>query len=149
MGRRSLLLIPLFLYSYIKGDFIPIQILLTQELTNEQNLWLHNLNSNIQDSNVITTLLNTYDEHHSEKNYQSVMNIISEANEAKFKEATNMCEALERIYWEVHGERIMREQKEALDKAVEEAVAEAVAERDTYYQKQIEELQTQLAIATA
>ena len=112
---------------YVKGDFIPIQILVTQDLTNEQNLWLHNLNNNIQDTNIIGTLLNEYEKHQDEKNYKSIMNIITNANGKKFKEVSKMCEALERIYWEVHGERIMREQKEALDKAVAEAVAEAVA----------------------
>lgn len=45
-----------------------------------------------------------------------------------FKEVTVVCKALEDLYWEVHGERIQREQKEALDKAVAEAVAKAVAE---------------------
>ena len=39
-----------------------------------------------------------------------------------------MCEALERIYLEVNGERLARERKEELDKAVAEAVKVAVAE---------------------
>ena len=39
-----------------------------------------------------------------------------------------MCEALERIYLEVNGERLARERKEELDKAVAEAVAKAAKE---------------------
>ena len=39
-----------------------------------------------------------------------------------------MCEALENLYLEVHGERIERENQEKLDKAVAEAVDKAVAE---------------------
>lgn len=45
------------------------------------------------------------------------MDIIVHANKNAFKEVTVVCKALEDLYWEVHGERIMREQKEALDKA--------------------------------
>ena len=77
------------------------------------------------------------------------MDIIVHANKDAFKEVTVVCKALEELYWEVHGERIMREQKEAVDKAVAEAVdkavAEAVAEKDLY----IKQLETQLGIATA
>ena len=68
-----------------------------------------------------------------------------------------MCKALEDLYCEVHGERIQREQKEALDKAVaaavaaavaeavDVAVAKAVAEKDAY----IKQLELQLGIASA
>lgn len=153
---------------YIKGDFFTMQLLLTKELTNEQNLWLHNLTNDIQDSAVVTTLLNEYQKHQKENHYKSVMDIIVHANKETFKEVTVVCKALEDLYWEVHGERIQREQKEALDKAVAEAVdkavaeavaeavdkavAEAVAEKDNALANQatyIKQLEAQLGIATA
>lgn len=144
---------------YIHGDFFPIQLLVTQELTNEQNLWLHNLTNNIHDSAVITTLLNEYEQHYEEKYYQSVMNVITKANTEKFREVTGMCEALEEIYLSVHGERLKREQQEAVDKAVAEAVAdvtakvtaEVTAEKDAALASQaayIRQLEVQLGIAT-
>lgn len=139
---------------YVKGDFFPIQIILTSKLTDDENLWLHNLTDKIQDSTVIHTLLNEYEQHKNENLYRSVMNIITNANNTKFKEVTVMCEALERIYLEVHGERLEREQQEAIDRGIEEglqkavaealpiAVAEAVAEKDAYIKK----LEAQLAM---
>lgn len=139
---------------YVKGDFFPIQIILTSQLTNEENLWLHNLTDNIQDPTVIHTLLDEYEHHKNEKLYRSIMNIITNANDTKFKEVTVMCEALERIYLEVHGERLAREQQEAIDRGIEEglqkavaealpkAVAEVVAEKDAYIKK----LEAQLGI---
>ena len=154
---------------YIKGDFFPIQLILTSELTNEQNLWLHNLTNDIHDSAVVDTLISEYEKHQKDNHYKSVMDIIVHANKEAFKEVTTVCKALEDLYWEVHGERIQREQKEALDKAVavaveeavavavEEAVAKtmaidvpkavavAVAEKDAY----IKQLEAQLGIATA
>ena len=128
-------------------------IVLTQELTDEENLWLHNLTNNIQEKEVIERLLMEYQKHSGEKLYSSVMNIITNANAERFKEVTGMCEALERIYLEVNGERLARERKEELDKAVAEAVAEAVkeavektrAEQAAY----IKELEAKLAMQNA
>lgn len=154
---------------YIKGDLLPIQLLVTKDLTDEQNLWLHNLTNDIQDSTVIDSLVSEYEKHQKDTHYESIMDILVHANQDAFKEVTTMCKALEDLYWEVHGERIMREQKEALDKAVAEAVAEAVdvavartkaevipkaveaavaeavAEKDAY----IKQLELQLGIASA
>lgn len=153
---------------YIKGDLLPIQLLVTQELTDEQNLWLHNLTNDIQDSTVINSLVSEYEKHQKDTHYESIMDILVHANQDAFKEVTTVCKALEDLYWEVHGERIQREQKEALDKAVAEAVdvavaeavakavaeavtktkaevAEAVAEKDAY----IKQLELQLGIASA
>lgn len=130
---------------YIKGDFFPIQLLVTRDLSDEQNLWLHNLTNDIQNSTVVNTLISEYEKHKKDTHYKSIMDIIVHANKEAFKEVTVVCQALEELYWEVHGERIQREQKEALDKAV----AEAVAERDAYYQKEISKLKSQLGITTA
>ena len=113
---------------YVKGDLIPIQLIVTKNLTDEQNLWLHNLTNDIHDPTVVDRLIFEYDKHQKDNRYKSVMDILVHANKDSFKEVSNMCKALEDLYWEVHGERIMREQKEALDKAVAEAKAKAKAE---------------------
>lgn len=130
---------------YIEGDFFPIQLLVTKDLTDNQNLWLHNLTNDIQDPSVIDTLISEYEKNHKNPHYKSIMDIIVHSNIDAFKEVTVVCKVLEDLYWEVHGERIMREQKEALDKAVAEAVSKAVAEKDAY----IKQLEAQLGIASA
>ena len=100
---------------YVTGDFFPIQIVLTKALSDEENLWLHNLDNDIQEKEVIERLLVEYQGHSQEKLYSSVMNIITNANAERFREVTGMCEALERIYLEVNGERLARERKEELE----------------------------------
>lgn len=133
---------------------IPIEdITITLVSRRYQNLWLHNLTNDIQDSTVIDSLVSEYEKHQKDTHYESIMDILVHANQDAFKEVTTMCKALEDLYWEVHGERIQREQKEALDKAVAEAVdvavaeavAKAVAEKDAY----IKQLELQLGIASA
>lgn len=131
---------------YVRGDFFPIQIVLTKDLSDEENLWLHNLANDIQDKEVIERLLSEYQKHNGEKLYSSVMNIITNANAERFKEVTGMCEALERIYLEVNGERLARERKEELDKAVAEAVAEAVEKTRAEQAAYIKELEEKLAM---
>lgn len=134
---------------YVRGDFFPIQIVLTKELSDGENFWLHNLTNDIQEKEVIERLLMEYQKHSQEKLYSSVMNIIANANAERFKEVTGMCEALERIYLEVNGERLARERKEELDKAVAEAVAEAVAKTRAEQTAYIKELEAKLAMQNA
>ena len=131
---------------------LPIQFIVTKDLTDEQNLWLHNLTNDIQDLDVINTLIEEYDKHQKENHYKSVMDILVHANKDTFKEVTVVCKALEDLYWEVHGERIQKEQKEALDKAVDKAVKKAVAKKDVILAQKdayIKQLEAQLGITTA
>lgn len=65
---------------YIKGDLIPIQLIITKDLTDEQNLWLHNLTNDIHDADVVNTLICEYDKHQKDNRYKSVMDIIVHAN---------------------------------------------------------------------
>lgn len=138
---------------YIKGDFFPIQFIVTKDLTNEQNLWLHNLTNDIHNSDVVDTLISEYDKHKKDNHYRSVMDILVHANKEAFKGGAIMCKALEDLYWEVHGERIQREQQKALNEAVNEAVAKKeaiIASQDAIITSQdayIKQLETQLGIA--
>ena len=111
---------------YIDGDFFPIQLICTKELSDEENLWLHNLRNDITEAHVIENLFDEYQKHKKENLYASVMNIITKANTERVKEVTGMCEALEEIFLEVHGERLRREQQAAIDKGIAEGIAEGL-----------------------
>ena len=47
---------------YITGDEFPIQLLITKELDQEENLWLQSLRKDIKDTQEIEFLLKTYEE---------------------------------------------------------------------------------------
>lgn len=114
---------------YVKGDFFPLQIIYTKELSDTTNLWLHNLRNDIAEKHVIQKLLLEYKKHDNANLYSSVINIIATANKETFLEVTTMTTmspVLEEIFLEVHGERLKREQQKAIDEAVEKAVQEAV-----------------------
>lgn len=82
----------------LSGDAIPMQLLVTKQLTKEKNYWLQSLRSNIKDTAEIREILNRYQEHRNDSLYKSVMNVIVNANWKKIEEVEKMCEALERMF---------------------------------------------------
>lgn len=82
---------------YINGDNIPIQLILTKELSEEQNLWLKSLTDELEETETAKHLIEQYGKHKGNNLYKSVMDLIVRANKDKFKEAKIMCEALEEL----------------------------------------------------
>ena len=91
---------------YVSGPKIPIQVIVTQQLSKEKNLWLRSLTDRIKDKEDMKRLLNEYIEKQKNPLYESVMQMIVRANEEKFKEADCMCEALNRIIQDQIEEKI-------------------------------------------
>ena len=125
---------------YVKGDFFPIQIIHTQRLSKETNLWLRSLTDNIKESDDILTLMTEYESNMSNKLYSSVMNVIAKANIDKFREVDNMCEALEELFLEMHRPIFEQEKQQAIEAIVAERDA-CIAEKDA----RIAELEALLA----
>lgn len=83
---------------YIIGTQFPIQLILTSELSKDKNLWIGNLTKNLSQREMAERLIIEYGKHEKDIRYQSVMNLIVEANQAIFsKEDEKMCEALRKI----------------------------------------------------
>lgn len=82
---------------YVHGDIIPIQLLIIEELSREENLWLYSLTDNISCEKEAEELVWEYQKYKDNKMYESVMDVIVRANEEKFQEVRNMCKALEEL----------------------------------------------------
>lgn len=90
---------------YVIGDKIPIQILVTKQLSKKENLWLRSLTNDLEETSDAEELIREY-KHHKEGNlYQSIMNIIVQANQKKFEEVRDMCQALEELMKDKFEER--------------------------------------------
>ena len=83
---------------YLKGDIFPMQLIVTSKLSEKNNLWLKELTNEIKSDNEVDTLVREYRKHENEELYKSVMNVIIRANNEKFEEAKNMCEALRELF---------------------------------------------------
>ena len=80
---------------YVIGDILPIQIIVTNRLSPEKNLWLYSLTDTLKDMSVTRHLLEDYKKNKENQLYQAVMEIIVKANENQLKEGKrDMCNAL-------------------------------------------------------
>ena len=80
---------------YVIGDILPIQVLVTNQLSPEKNLWLYSLTDTLKDMSVTRHLLEDYKKNKENQLYQAVMEIIVKANENQLKEGKrDMCNAL-------------------------------------------------------
>ena len=101
---------------YLNGDLFPIQIVVTSQLSAENNFWLKNLTNDLKDRSVPEILFRKYQPKQHNILYKSVMNIIIRANNELFRREKTMCEAL------------MELMQEEMDALREQCMAEALAE---------------------
>ena len=100
-----------------------MQLIVTSELSEDNNLWLRNLTNDLKSSDSARKLLRSYEQHRHNRNYKSVMNIIMRANNELFQEEKGtMCEALlELMHDEI--EAIVEEKEElAMERGMEEGL---------------------------
>ena len=101
---------------YVLDSKIPIQIIVTEQLSKEKNLWLRSLTDRMEDKQDMKRILNEYREKQKNPLYESVMQMIVRANEEKFREADCMCEALNRIIQDQIEEKIRNSLQAGYDK---------------------------------
>ena len=65
---------------YLTGDAIPMQLLITRELTQEENFWLKNLRMDLKAGREIQTIVARYEQNRHSKDYAAVMDLITRAN---------------------------------------------------------------------
>lgn len=113
---------------YIKGDILPIQIIITRKLTDRENLWLKSLTNNLNGTESAKKLMEDYRNHTDNSLYKSVMETIMRANQKTFEEVNGMSDIFMEIVQEKFDRKLKEETEKAVEKAVEEAVEKAVEE---------------------
>ena len=106
----------------VKGDVFSIQILITKELSEKENLWLKSLTNNLKEPENARKLMEDYQKNPENDLYRSALEVIMHANQKVFEEVNGMSD----IFMEIVQEKFDRKLKEETDKAVEKAVQEAV-----------------------
>lgn len=95
----------------ITGDAIPIQIIVTSQLSRKENLWLKNLTNHMTDVEDARQLLDSYHQNKENTLYESVIDIVMNANSNKFKEADTMCNTMLEIVKEHFHDELDKAQK--------------------------------------
>ena len=117
---------------YVNGDFIPIQILVTKNLSGEENLWLKSLTNKLKATETAEKLVENYIDHKDSSLHRSVIETIMRANQKIFREVNGMSD----IFMEIVQEKFDRKLKEEVEKATEEnTVKTKLTERISLIQK--------------
>ena len=103
-------------------SILPMQIIVTSKLDENENLWLRSLTNKLQGRKEANHLLEEYQKHRDNKLYESVMNIIVRANYREFQEVKGMCKALEELMADVIEER----EKEAIARGMNLGIAQGI-----------------------
>ena len=111
---------------YVHGDVMGIQIIVTSRLSPEKNLWLYSLTDELNDSEVKQKLLEKYKGKEKDELYSAVMQVILAANEKRFKEGEDMCDAWMKIVNETCGEVIETSREEWMEEGIKKGREEGV-----------------------
>lgn len=115
----------------VDGNIFPMQLIVTKELSQKENLWLHSLTDDIEDVQAAKELVEDYEKHRKSTLYESVMDIIVRANYYKFEEVSGMCKALEELMQPYIREQVEKgieeAKKEAMEKGMEKGMAKGMA----------------------
>jgi hypothetical protein len=107
---------------YVTGDKIPIQIIVTKELTEAENLWLKSLTNELEQNETAEKLLEEYSKNQANALYRSVMELIVRANKQKFEEVKGMCDALRELMKDEIDAEVKKQVQEKINAEVESAV---------------------------
>lgn len=116
---------------YVNGDKIPIQIIITSQLSEQENLWLKSLTDELNQTSETERLVSEYQKHKNNTLYESVMDIIVRANRDTFEEANTMCAALEELVEKIYHdklEELMQNRQKELEAMLQKGFDEGQAE---------------------
>ena len=116
---------------YLKGDKLPIQLIITAELSEAENLWLKSLTDSLPGKSEARRLVSRYQKHKDNVLYESVMDIIVRANRNTFEEANTMCAALEELVEKIYHdklEELMQNRQKELEAMLQKGFDEGQAE---------------------
>lgn len=118
---------------YLIGDEFPIQLIITKELTKEENFWLQSLRNNLKPDFEIQNLLEEYERKKQNLYYQAVMDLIVHANEKQMKEGAVMCDALNELLCEIFAEKLEQEKAEAIRSGLKQGIEQGETRTRTIF----------------
>ncbi len=108
------------IYYIEKGLLFPLQIVLNQKLDPEEYIWLSRLRPDLKIEGDIDVLSRAYRGKEKDPLYEAVMEFIARVNQARYEEASGMCNALRELFAE--------EIKEAREKGISCGMSEGMAQ---------------------
>lgn len=107
---------------YLKGDPIPMQLLITPKLTYKENYWLQSMRTDLQAGEEIRKLVREYEKHRKSKDHAAVMDLITRANWKQMEVEKKMCDALKELFAEELKEADSRGRTEGIEQGKREMI---------------------------
>ena len=110
---------------YLIGDIISMQVIVTSELSEEQNLWLKHLSNRLKYEQA-ANLVKEYKKYQNEPLHKFIMELIVRANKETFREAKKMCDALMELFKEEFKERESIALQQGIEQGIEIIICNAL-----------------------
>ncbi len=107
---------------YLKGDPIPMQILIAPKLSDKENYWLQSMRTDLQAGEEIRKLMCEYEKHRKSKDYAAVMDLITRANWEQMEVEKKMCDALKELFAEELKEADSRGRSEGMRQGLTQGI---------------------------
>ena len=107
---------------YLKGDPIPMQLLIAPRMSDEENYWIKSMRTDLRAGEEIRKLMREYEKHRKSKDYTAVMNLITRANWEQMEVEKKMCDALNELFAEELKEADSRGRTEGLRQGKREMI---------------------------
>ena len=111
---------------YLKGDPIPMQLLIVPELTDTENYWLQSMRTDLQAGKEIRKLMREYEKHRKSKDYAAVMDLITRANWEQMEVEKKMCDALKELFAEELKEADSKGRTEGIQTGIQQGKREMI-----------------------
>ena len=113
---------------YLKGDPIPMQILIAPKLSDKENYWLQSMRTDLQAGEEIRKLMCEYEKHRKSKDYAAVMDLITRANWEQMEVEKKMCDALKELFAEELKEADSRGRSEGMRQGLSQGLQQGLTQ---------------------
>lgn len=104
---------------YLKGDPVPMQLLILPELSDRENFWLQSMRTDLRAGGEIRKLMQEYEKHRKSKDHAAVMDLITRANWEQMEVEKKMCDALKELFAEELKEADSKGRTEGMQQGVQ------------------------------
>lgn len=104
---------------YLKGDPVPMQLLILPELSDRENFWLQSMRTDLRAGGEIRKLMREYEKHRKSKDHAAVMDLITRANWEQMEVEKKMCDALKELFAEELKEADSKGRTEGMQQGVQ------------------------------
>ena len=109
---------------YLEGMIIPMQLIVASQLDPTEYLWLRSILLPLKTRQELQKIYTSYDQHRANNFYEKAMNFITKKDRKIIRRYGDMCEELQKLLWEMAGERAEKMAEEMAEEKAKEMVEE-------------------------